>query len=77
MHQVVVMKMIPEVCPQPEIDEREIKAAAVVRIDCVYTAQGPEQVGPSYVTPNKLNELISTVIGQTDANNCYFVVKRA
>jgi hypothetical protein len=77
MHQVMVMKMLSQIYPQTEIDKRKVKAAAVVCIDCIHTTQGPEQVRLGCITPDKLNQSILHAIGQTDANNGYFVIKRA
>jgi len=62
MHQVMVMKMLSQVYPQPGIDKRNVKAAAIICIDCIHTTQGSEQVSPSYIAPNKLNQSIPTVI---------------
>ena len=77
MHQVTVMKMLSQIYPQTDIDKRKVKAAAIVCIDCIHTTQVPEQVSPGYITPNKLNQSILKVIGQTNANNGYFIIKRA
>jgi hypothetical protein len=63
MHQVMVMKMLSQIYPQTEIDKRKVEAAAIVCIDCIHTTQGPEQVSPGYITPNKLNKSILKVIG--------------
>jgi hypothetical protein len=72
-----MMKMLSQIYPQTRIDEGQIKAATVVCIDCIHTTQVPEQVGPGYVTPDKLNQPIATIIGQIDANNGYFVIEGA
>jgi hypothetical protein len=77
MHQVMVTKVLSQVYPQPEIDKGKVKAAAVVRVDCVHTAQAPDQVTSSYLIPDELNEAISAINSQTDANNSYLVIKRA
>lgn len=63
MHEVVVMKILCQIYPQSEIDERKVKAGAIVCIDCVNTTQGPEQVSPACIIPNKLNQAAPTVIG--------------
>lgn len=77
MHQVMVTKVLSQVYPQTEIDKRQVKAAAVVCVNGVHTAQGPNQVTSGYVISDELNEAMRTINSQTDANNSYFVVKRA
>jgi hypothetical protein len=63
MHQVMMMKMLSQIHPQTEIDKRKVKAAAIVCINGIHTAQGPEQVSLGYITSNKLNQAIPTAIG--------------
>jgi hypothetical protein len=77
MHQVTVTKVLSQVYPQPETDEGKVKAAAVVCVNGVHTAQGPDQVTSGYLISDELNEAMRTINSQTDANNSYFVVKRA
>lgn len=77
MHQVMVTKVLSQVYPQTEIDKREVKATAIVRVDGVHAAQGPEQATSGYLIADELNKAIRTITSQTDADNGYFVVKRA
>jgi len=58
----MMMKMLSEIYPQTEIDKRKVKAAAIVCINGIHTTQGPEQVSPSCITSNKLNQSILTAI---------------
>jgi hypothetical protein len=77
MHQVTVTKVLSQVYPQPATDEGKVKAAAVVCVNGVHTAQAPDQVTSGYLISDELNEAMRTINSQTDANNSYFVVKRA
>jgi len=77
MHQVMVTKVLSQVYPQTEIYERKVKAAAIVCIDGVHTAQGSDQVTSGYLIADELNQAIRTINSQIDADNGYFVVKRA
>jgi len=62
MHQVMMMKMLPQIYSETEIDKGKVKAATVVCINGIHTTQGPEQVSPSCITSNKLNQAILTAI---------------
>jgi hypothetical protein len=77
MHQVMVAKVLSQVYPQTEVYEGKIKAAAIVCIDGIHAAQGPNQVTSGYLISNELNQAICAVNSQTDAYNGYFVVKGA
>ena len=77
MHQVMVTKVFSQVYAQTEIDKGKIKAAAIVCIDGVHMAQGPDQVTSGYLISDELNQVTPTIKSQTDAYNGYFVVKRA
>jgi hypothetical protein len=77
MHQIMMTEVLSQVYPQPETDEREVKAGAIVCIDRAHSAQGSEQVTPGCLISDELNQRIGTVKSQTDADDSYFVVKRA
>jgi hypothetical protein len=77
MHQVMVTKVLSQVYTQPEIDKGKVKAAAIVCVNGVHAAQGPEQVTSGCLVSDKLNQVIRTIKSQIDADNGYFVVKRA
>jgi len=77
MHQVMVTKVLSQVYSQTEIYERKVKTAAIVRIDGVHTAQGSDQVTSGYLIADELNQTIRTINSRIDADNGYFVVKRA
>jgi hypothetical protein len=77
MHQVMVAKVLSKIHPQTEVYEGKVKAAAIVCIDGVHGAQGPDQVTPGYLISHELNQAIRAVNSQIDADNGYFVVKRA
>lgn len=77
MHQVTVTKVLSQVYSQTEIYEGKVKAAAIVGIDGVHRAQGSDQVASGRLISNELNQAICTINSQINADNGYFVVKRA
>jgi hypothetical protein len=77
MHKVMMTKVLSQVYPQAETYEWKIEATAIVRIDGIHTAQGSEQVTSGCLISNELNQAIRTINSQIDADNGYFVVKRA
>jgi len=77
MHQVMVTKMLSQVYPQTEVYKGKVKAAAIICIDGVHTAQGSDQVASGYLISDELNQAIRTINSQIDADDGYFVVKRA
>ena len=77
MHQVMVMEVLSQVYPQTEIDERQIEMTAIVRVDGVHATQVPDQVTSGHLSSDELDEATRTTKSQADADNGYFVVKRA
>jgi hypothetical protein len=77
MHQVMVTEVLSQVYPQTEIDEWQIEMAAIVRVDGIHATQVPEQVTSGHLSSDELNKATRTTKSQADADNGYFVVKRA
>jgi hypothetical protein len=77
MHKVMMTKVLSQVYPQAETYEWKIEAAAIVGIDGVHMAQASEQVTSGCLIPDELNQAIRTINSQVDANNGYFIIKRA
>jgi hypothetical protein len=61
MHQVMVTKVLSQVYPQAGVYEGKVKAAAIVCIDGVHTAQGSDQVTSSYLISDELNQAIRPI----------------
>jgi len=73
----MVVKLPVQIHPETGIDKGQVKAVAVIGIDCIHATQGSQQVELGCIRPNELNQSVFSAIGQTDADNGYFVVEGA
>ena len=57
-----MMEVLSQIHAETGTDERKVEVAAIVRIDCIHKAQGPEQVSLGHITSDELNQSVPVAV---------------